>query len=160
MEKIGKYRKLIALLALTLCLSGCSGNGASGTAATSAQNGAAQMVIPVSELNTEPRFYDWNQNGTPMQLIALKGSAGDVQLAYNTCQSCAGSPYAYFEYQNGVLVCQNCMNRFSLDSVGRVAGGCNPMPVTNYELADDQVIVSADELAKAAPSFRNWKVIR
>lgn len=95
-----------------------------------------------------------------MQLIVLKSSAGDVQLAYNTCQSCAGSPYAYFEYQNGVLVCQNCMNRFGLDSVGKVAGGCNPMPVAGYQLDGDQVTIPADALTKAASSFRNWKVFR
>lgn len=150
MEKIRKYGLLLICTALLLCLSGCSNeNGA-----------AAPMIIPTNGLTAEPRFYDWNQNGTAMQLIALKSSAGDIQLAYNTCQSCAGSPYAYFEYQNGVLVCQNCMNRFGLDSVGKVAGGCNPMPVTDYQLDGDQVIIPADVLAKAASSFRNWKVFR
>ena len=92
-----------------------------------------------------------------MQLIALVDAAGASQLAFNTCQVCAGSPYAYFEYQNGVLVCQNCGNRFALSAVGKVSGGCNPMPVTNYANDGAQLIVPEDVLAQAAPSFKNWK---
>lgn len=160
MERIRKYGLLFILTALLLCFSGCSNENASSGAASLEQSRAAAMIIPMDELTAEPRFYDWNQDGTAMQLIALKSSAGDVHLAYNTCQSCAGSPYAYFEYQNGVLVCQNCMNRFGLDSVGKSVGGCNPMPVTGYRLDEDQVIIPADALTKAASAFRNWKVFR
>ena len=73
---------------------------------------------------------------------------------------CAGSPYAYFAYQNGVLVCQNCGNRFPLSSVGKVSGGCNPMPVTEYASDGAQLVVSEEALAQAAPSFKNWKAFK
>ena len=58
-----------------------------------------------------------------MQIIALLDADGTPHLAYNTCQVCAGSPYAYFAYQQGALVCQNCGNAFDLSSVGQAAGG-------------------------------------
>lgn len=91
-----------------------------------------------------------------MQLIALR--AGDqVRLAYNTCQSCAGSPYAYFEYANGLLTCQNCGNQFSLDSVGAVVGGCNPLPVGAASIEGDSVVIPTSELKATAPAFANWR---
>ena len=126
-------------------------------AAEAIAQAADGLVIPLADLSTQPLFIDWNQDGTAMQLIALIDDAGAPQLAYNTCQVCAGSPYAYFEYQNGVLVCQNCGNRFALSAVGKVSGGCNPMPVTNYENDGAQLVVPEDVLAQAAPSFKNWK---
>ena len=148
-----KIVELIALLCtLMLALGAC---GAKAPAATEAANG---LAIPLANLSTQPLFIDWNQDGTAMQLIALIDDAGAPQLAYNTCQVCAGSPYAYFEYQNGVLVCQNCGNRFALSSVGKVSGGCNPKPVAGYENDGAQLIVPEEVLAQAAPSFKNWKV--
>ena len=146
----------VALLALILALglSGCGGKSKAVEAESAAVDG---LAIQVADLTAEPSFIDWKQDGVAMQLLALKNSGGEVQLAYNTCQSCAGSPYAYFEYENGVLTCQNCGNRFGLDSVGRVAGGCNPKPVSNYAAEGDAVIIPASELAAVAPAFKTWK---
>ena len=92
-----------------------------------------------------------------MQLIALLDADGTPRLAYNACQVCAGSPYAYFDYKDGVLLCRNCGNAFSLDSVGRVSGGCNPMPVPECASDGTNVIVASSELARASESFVNWK---
>ena len=135
---------------------GCEGTRCDG----SAVQAASGLTISVGALTEEPQFIDWTQDGTAMQLIALKDSADAPQLAYNTCQVCAGSPYAYFEYQNGVLVCQNCGNRFPLSSVGRVSGGCNPKSVTDYEVLGDSIVVSEETLAAGAASFKNWKVFQ
>ena len=152
------------MLALAVTLSACGGNSKEAApaedAAATEEEAAAQadgLAIQVSALSAEPLFVDWEQDGIAMQLLALKNDGGEVQLAYNTCQSCAGSPYAYFEYANGVLTCQNCGNRFGLDSVGRVAGGCNPKPVSKYEASADAVVVPTSELAAVAPEFKTWK---
>ena len=118
---------------------------------------ASGMSIPLSELTQEPKFYDWNENGTDMQLIALIDASGEVQLAYNTCQVCAGSPYAYFELKNERLICQNCGNAFPYSAVGKMSGGCNPMPVSDYAVSADTIDIPSDELAKNAKAFANWK---
>ena len=151
-------KRLLVLVALilALALAGCGG----GSKEAAVEETVAQvdgLAIPAEELTGEPSFIDWEQDGVAMQLLALKSGAGEVQLAYNTCQSCAGSPYAYFEYENGILTCQNCGNRFGLDSVGRVAGGCNPKPVGEYSLEGDAVVIPTAELAAVAPAFKTWK---
>ena len=66
----------------------------------------AGLTIDVDELTDEPAFIDWIQDDIPMQLIALKDPDGMVRLAFNTCQTCNGSPWAWFEYLgNGELEC-------------------------------------------------------
>ena len=92
-----------------------------------------------------------------MQLIALRDENGQVRLAYNTCQVCAGSPYAYFEYKDGVLECQNCGNQFPLSSVGQAAGGCNPMPVADYQVTEEAAVIPETEVTRAAADFANWE---
>ena len=114
-------------------------------------------TIPLSELSAEPAFFDRTQDGVAMQLIALVDADGAVHAAYNTCQVCAGSPYAYFDYENGKLVCQNCGNAFDVSSVGAAAGGCNPMPAADYRVEGDMLVISETELERALPSFANWK---
>ena len=176
----GKIVKLIALMcALILTLAGCGGKAPAATEAPATEAPATEepvvetaakaesaeaavegLTIELSALTEEPLFIDWEQDGTVMQLIALVDGSGAPQLAYNTCQVCAGSPYAYFEYQSGMLVCQNCGNRFPLSSVGKVSGGCNPMPVTEYASDGAQLVVSEEALAQAAPSFKNWKAFK
>ena len=110
---------ILMLIVLTAVLAGC-GSDATKPAATEAPavtevpaateapvQAAEGLIIPIDTLTEGAQFIDWTQDGVAMQIIALKDSEGVPQLAYNTCQVCAGSPYAYFEYENGMLVCQN-----------------------------------------------------
>ena len=153
-------KKILAaalLIALAAALCGCGSKAAKEAAAIEEAMAVDGLAIQVAELTTEPAFIDWEQDGIDMQLLALKNDGGEVQLAYNTCQSCAGSPYAYFEYANGILTCQNCGNRFGLDSVGRVSGGCNPKPVGSYSTEGGAVVIPTEELASVAPAFKSWK---
>ncbi len=54
---------------------------------------------------------------------------------------CNPSPRAYFKEQNGRLVCQNCGNVFTTDSVGETTGGCNPMYI-DYKNTDGKLTAS------------------
>ncbi|MDO4460625.1 MAG: Fe-S-containing protein [Clostridia bacterium] len=42
-----------------------------------------------------------------------------------------------------------------MDSVGKQAGGCNPMPIS-YETADDRIVIDTDELDSYAGAFAAW----
>lgn len=138
--------------AAALCVLLLSGCGKKEQAAT-----GGDWTVSLNALTQEPQFLDRTQNGTKMQLIALRDENGQVRLAYNTCQVCAGSPYAYFEYKDGVLECQNCGNQFPLSSVGQAAGGCNPMPVEDYQVTEEAAVIPEVEVTRAAADFANWK---
>lgn len=155
---IKKWMILMLAAGLALLLSGCAGNTLNDAdKQPETQKDAAGLLIPLDVLSDKAELFDWDSDGIAMQVIALKGTDGGVQMAYNTCQVCAGSPYAYFEISGNMLTCQNCGNTFSTSAVGKAAGGCNPMPVNDFELTDEGALISAELLSKIAPVFKNWK---
>ena len=155
-----KRSVLLVLLLACLILAGCAAD----TEKAASQNideAKSTLTISASALTREPSFVDWTQDGTAMQLIARKDESGAVRLAFNTCQSCGGSPYAWFEYLgDNTLQCQNCGLTFPLETVGTTkAAGCNPVTITDFTVEDDTVTVPQSVLADNAKRFTNWKKI-
>ena len=124
-----------------------------------AEDTSDSLAVDTSTLTNEPIFIDWIQEATLMQLIALKGADGGVRLAFNTCQSCKGSPWAWFEYLgDGVLQCQNCMQLFPIETVGtEEALGCSPISILEYTEDEGTVVIPEEVLSEAEPWFKNWK---
>lgn len=118
---------------------------------------AAGLTIDLAGITEEVSFIDYNAGGTAMQLILRKEADGTPHLAFNTCQVCSGSPYAYFAVSGGRLVCQNCGNSFSYDAVGQSAYGCMPMKLSDFTVTDGVITIDAAVLDAAAPQFKNWK---
>lgn len=114
-----------------------------------------EISIDADTLTSNPMYINYDSNGTNIQLIAVKGSDGTPRLSLNTCQVCNPSPRAYFKEQNGRLVCQNCGNVFTTDSVGETTGGCNPMYI-DYKNTDGKLTVSVADLDTYADQFASW----
>ena len=115
-----------------------------------------KLQVPVDALGDQVAFIDYDSNGTAMQVMLYKGEDQAVRGALNTCQVCAGSPYAYFEQEGSDVVCQNCGNHFSVDAIGDAHGGCNPVPL---EFSEDgkNVVIDTAVLDEQAGAFTNWK---
>lgn len=114
------------------------------------------LQVAQTSLGDHVAFIDYDSNGTAMQVMLYKDADGTVHGALNTCQVCAGSPYAYFEQEGKEVVCQNCGNHFAVEAIGDVHGGCNPVPL---ELSEDgdQVLIETASLDEQADAFANWK---
>lgn len=115
-----------------------------------------EIVINTDTLTEHPLYINYNSNGITIQMIAVKASDGSSRLSLNTCQACNPSPKAYFKEENGRLVCQNCGNIFTMDSVGESAGGCNPMNV-DYKNENKNIIVNVSDLDDFADDFVSWE---
>lgn len=117
------------------------------------------IVIDESTVTETASFYDYDADGTTVEVFAVKASDGTIRIALNTCQVCNGSPYAYFVQQGDSFICQNCMNSFDRDDIGLVHGGCNPTPVTedNYQIENGKIIIPAEFLEQYKDNFSNWK---
>lgn len=118
------------------------------------------LIIPKSEVTEKVIFYPYNADGTKLEVLAVKASDGSIRTAFNTCQVCTGSPWAYFKQQGEFLVCQNCGNSFKMDMVEQERGGCNPVPITKDEKTDDgtNIIISKDFILENKDLFAdNWK---
>lgn len=129
-------------------------DGESGSVEATLTDGNLQVSI--DSLGDQVAFIDYDSNGTAMQVMLYKDADGTVRGALNTCQVCAGSPYAYFEQEGSDVVCQNCGNHFSVDAIGDAHGGCNPVPL---ELSEDEknVVIDTAVLDEQAGAFTNWK---
>ena len=129
-----------------------------GAASGGAEAAEAGVRIPLSALNDGILFVDCASGETAMQLLAWVNAAVEPGLAWNTCQTCAGSPAAFFALDGGQLVCQNCGNRFSLDTVGAASqGGCMPWLLSGYVVEDGEILVPQEVIDGMAGAFRNWR---
>ena len=150
MERTALFVALCLTLAALLAACGSSNEAA-----------PAALVIDASALGVEPSFIDHTQDGVAMQLIAIKDADDMVRLAFNTCQSCGGSPYAWFEYiGDDTLQCQNCGLTFNTATVGTPrASGCNPVTISEFTVEGDAVTVPGSVLVNAKDLFENWKAV-
>ena len=87
---------LLAAVVVTLRLGRPDGDGKSSERELSVPAGN-DLVIQTEKIGTEASYFDYDANGTTVQVLAVRAADGTVRLAMNTCQVCNGSPYAYFE---------------------------------------------------------------
>ena len=149
---------LLAAAAVTLLPGMSDGDGGKSSKGTSLSAGS-DLVIQTEEIGTEASYFDYDADGTTVQVFAVRAADDTVRLALNTCQVCNGSPYAYFEQDGDDFVCQNCHNRFSSTDVGNLSGGCNPVPITAEARTEEDgtITVPSSFLEDNAARFTNWK---
>ncbi len=121
------------------------------------ENGDVEVLL--DKLDTKsPTFITYtSENGSKMELVAVKDSNDNIDIAFNTCQVCNGSPKAYFVWKNNKLICENCGNTFSLKTIGQSSGGCNPMTIADSEVTkiDNGIQISKAFLSENENLFTN-----
>lgn len=151
---------LIIVLILMFALAACTEREQEEYAAyevhtlTADENGI--LTINVSGVTSTVGYYNYDVNGTTVQLLAMRDNEGKAHVAFNTCQSCSPSPKAYFLQKGELLECQNCKNLFSAYQVGIESGGCNPWPVESAQITDTEIKLPVESLEKMAQAFANW----
>ncbi|MCX7923086.1 MAG: Fe-S-containing protein [Clostridia bacterium] len=117
------------------------------------------IIITKSEIASTAKFFSYRYDGITMEVIAVKASDGTIRTALNTCQVCYDSGKGYYEQIGDYLVCQNCGNRFHVDQVENVKGGCNPVPITGPDKQENgnYITISKDFMASQKEYFLNWK---
>ena len=117
------------------------------------------LEIPTDALNETIQFFSVRVDGLTMEILASRDEDGTVRTAFNTCQVCNGSAYAYFEQDGDNFVCQNCGNVFPSTVIGQESGGCNPVPITTDTYAEENGVLTipAAFLEANAARFKNWK---
>lgn len=148
---------LSAVVAMTL-LSQTGGSSTAPTAHDDIPIGG-ELLIDKNLVTQTASFHPYNSNGTYMEVIAVLDSNGEVRTALNTCQVCYTSGRGYYEQLGDELICNNCGNRFTIDQIGMVKGGCNPVPLTDDMKVDskDQISINSESLDAYAPMFEYWK---
>jgi len=117
------------------------------------------ITIRKKDVTRTARFYPYTLDGIAIEIMAVRASDGSIRTALNTCQVCYDSGRGYYKQSGSFLVCQNCGNRFHIDQIERIKGGCNPVPITAELKTDlgDSIGISRQLLAAAKELFRYWK---
>lgn len=117
------------------------------------------IIIKKKDITVKAKFYPYVVNGKNMEIFAVKAADGTIRTALNTCQICYSSGRGYYKQEGIVFVCQNCGNRFGLDQIEKIRGGCNPIPILGNDKTDlgDSIGISKQYLASVAYYFANWR---
>jgi len=120
---------------------------------------ANELIIPKAEVSETAKFYPYKIGNIYMEVIAVKASDGTIRTALNTCQICYNSGRGFYKQEGDELVCQNCGNRFRIEQVEKIKGGCNPVPIMkeNKQENEESIIISGEFLAESAEYFKKWK---
>ncbi|MGZ4902638.1 MAG: Fe-S-containing protein [Halobacteriota archaeon] len=122
-----------------------TGNGASQVTDLQAAQGA--VTIPLSNITNTLSFYTYKSNGTVIKFFAVKGTDGNVHVAFDACNVCG--PKGYTQSGNDV-VCSNCGKHFAINDIGtaNLKGGCWPSHLPMSVSGNSVTIKTSDLVTK------------
>ena len=101
------------------------------------------MVIFADRVSPDHVSFIRIPENSRIELLARLGDDGTVKAALGTCQSCNGSPGAYYTQEGDKLKCNNCGLTFPISVLDSPGGGCHPImlkkEIVRYE-GNDLVI--------------------
>lgn len=116
------------------------------------------IVINEEAITTDITYIDYEFEDVTIGLLAVRDSKDKVKVVVNTCQSCGGSPYAYFVKVGDSIQCQNCGNMFKIDELDNLEiNGCNPIAIVKKEEKNGKITINPDELKALKSKFTNWQ---
>ena len=116
------------------------------------------IVIEEKGITDKVVYISYEYEGVTIGLLAVRNSEGKVIVVVNTCQSCGGSPYAYFVQVGDKIQCQNCGNVFAIDDLDNLSpDGCNPIGIEERTDEDGKIIIGTEQLKNLKDKFENWK---
>ena len=121
-------------------------------------NKDGNIVINEKDITNQVVYISYEYENVVIGLLAVRDSEGKVIVVVNTCQSCGGSPYAYFVQVGNKIQCQNCGNLFAIDDLDNLtSGGCNPIGIKERKDKDGIITIGTKQLKELKSKFENWK---
>ena len=126
-------------------------------AGTVAQASDDHVEILASQLSEDQISLFRVADDSRVELIAIKGADGKAKVALATCQSCNGSPGAYYTQSGDQLQCNNCGLTFPLSVIGEESSGCHPIMPDGTKVTEtsDGVSIDKEYLLSLEPLFEN-----
>jgi uncharacterized membrane protein len=116
------------------------------------------IIIKENDITDKVVYISYEYEGVTIGLLALNYSNENVKVVINACQSCGGSPYAYFVQVGNKIQYQNCGNMFAIDELDNlVEDGCNPIAVEDKQIKDGIISIGTKQVKELKDKFENWK---
>ncbi len=108
--------------------------------------------IPVASVEDgNAHFFALSSGGKKISFFAMRAPDGSIHTAFDACMSCNHAKLGYRQ-EGDVVVCNNCGMGFKPADIGRVTGGCNPIPVTT-SLDGQMLVFKTKDLEAGAQYF-------
>lgn len=104
-----------------------AGVTAQSTETAAEPDGEGNLVIYSDRLSSDRISFIRISEDSRIELLARLGDDGKVKAALGTCQSCNGSPGAYYTQEGDLLKCNNCGLTFPISVLDSPGGGCHPI---------------------------------
>lgn len=92
-------------------------------------DGEGKLVIYADRLSPDQISFISISEDSKIELLARLGDDGTAKAALGTCQSCNGSPGAYYTQEGDELKCNNCGLTFPVSVLDSPGGGCHPIMI-------------------------------
>lgn len=120
----------------------------------------AQTVShPVSEITTVAKHYSYahmisSTEKKDLEYIIVRASDGEIKTVFDACDVCYLA-YKGYSQSGSDLRCNNCGNRFAIDTLGgrNTAGTCHPGYLP-HRIEGDQVVIEVADLIVGAYYFK------
>ncbi len=96
-------------------------------------------------------FFTFPSGGKKISFFAMRAPDGSIRTAFDACMSCNHAKLGYRQ-EGEYVVCNNCGMGFKPTDIGRVTGGCNPIPV-NKSVEGQMLVLKAKDLEAGAEYF-------
>ena len=110
-----------------------------------------EVGIPVSDIGNNAKFYSYDASGVEVKYFVVRGSDGDIHVAFDACDVCYQAKKGYHQSGN-IMQCLNCGKQYPINSCGteNTAGGCWPsyLPMS---IKGENVIIEKSDLEQ-----KNW----
>ena len=153
---------MLGLMLLTvIIIVGCSDSGSEGTSGSETTGAAVSEVegsgaeesivenddvinIPLNEITSTLKKYEYNAKGVTVRYFAVLGSDGKVRTAFDACDVCGG--YGYTQQGNDIA-CKKCGKVFSIDGLGTKNKGYGCWPsFLSHTVDNENIIINKKEL--------------
>jgi uncharacterized membrane protein len=118
--------------------------------AVTSEGGLVRIPLAVIE-DGNAHFFAYAAGGKTITFFLMKSADGIIRTAFDACTACNHARLGYRQ-EGDHVVCNNCGMGFKPADIGKVTGGCNPIPIG--KTVDGQTIVlKAKDLEEGAQYF-------
>jgi len=111
-----------------------------------------KVAIPLTTLDDgKAHFYALASGGKTITFFLMKANDGSIRTAFDACMACNHAKLGYRQ-EGSLVVCNNCGMGFDPTEIGKVTGGCNPIPV-DKSMDGKMIVLKAKDLEAGAQYF-------
>ena len=141
--------KLKALLIIIIfLLVGCSLSRKSNHLVVKDANGIVR--INLFELKNQNAHFFTYENGRKINFVVISNH-GEIWSVFDACRECYRSKLGY-RHEGDSIICNDCSNRFSFESIKRGLGGCIPVKL-NSSVEGEFLVIKFKDLLEGERYF-------